>query len=100
MTDDPCPCGPSSWKCSIPFLFRAHVPQFVFKPACEGHDAAYTQGGTPTDRKIADDTFYATMKAEIAAKPFTQRFYLYPMAYLYYRAVRNYGAQYFRYTTV
>jgi hypothetical protein len=93
-----CPCGPESWKCKIPGLFRFHVPQFVFKDACRMHDHLYEVGGDKHDKRVADDLFHSMMKREIhrCDKWYAPTYY--PFAFIYYEAVKHYGKKNFNYT--
>lgn len=101
------PCGPESWKSvGLPQWVERLVPQFVFRTACREHDAAYLMGGTPADRKRADDAFYQSMKEAIAGKfEFRIRFprlrhpILHFAAWTYMRLVRQKGDAIYNYRT-
>jgi hypothetical protein len=67
----------------------------VFKDACREHDRLYTQGGTPADRKAADDRFLALMREAIAGRPWYSRAWLGLWAWAFHRAVRAEGWRYF-----
>lgn len=69
-------------------------PELRFRAACNEHDEAYTAGGTPHDRAIADRAFLKATKAKAANAPWFKAAYLYPAAYLYFGAVRLGGWHY------
>jgi hypothetical protein len=97
MTDN-FPCGPDSWKTAeIPWLLRLHAPQFVFRDACRAHDEDYAAGGEPHDRLLADQAFYGSMIQSINGRPPLSRLYFGFFAWVYYRAVRQYGKYHFSY---
>ncbi len=88
---DGCGVKASKW-----FLAR-NVPQFVFRQDCNQHDRAYTLGGTESDRKAADDAFYAAMLASAGLASWWLRDYYRTQATWYYWAVRVGGGNYFKY---
>ncbi len=74
------------------------VPEFVFHSSCCYHDWLYSLGGTEEDRKADDKEFYALMKSAIKDHKSYKRPHLYILAWIYYRAVRLFGAKYYNYT--
>ncbi len=92
VTDKDCQCGvkfgaPLKW-------FR--TPQFCFKSDCCFHDFLYSIGGSPTDRLHADEQLYWDMKHRIdETKPWWQRPGHKLVAWIYYRAVRQFGDKHF-----
>ena len=73
-------------------------PEFLFHASCNQHDFYYWRGGSEKDRKKADDAFYKCMKIDIAnEKSRLKRLYYTAWAYLYYRAVRLFGREFFHY---
>ncbi len=81
-----CGCGESSkggW-------FQA--PEFVFHDDCCLHDHLYNVGGKEKDRKAADVRFYEAMKVSAGKNPAWKL-----AAWIYYRAVRQFGKTFFNY---
>lgn len=70
-----------------------------FKSVCNKHDYSYWQGCTEADRKKADYGFYVAM-VEDCNRP-EVAWYNYaryrPWCWLYYKAVRQFGAKYFHF---
>lgn len=69
-------------------------PDLRFREACDDHDVAYALGGTPADRRAADREFRREMLRRASAAPWYKAAYLYPVAWLYWGAVRVGGWQY------
>jgi hypothetical protein len=73
-------------------------PEFLFHASCNQHDFYYWRGGTETDRKEADDTFYKFMQLDVVVEDnFIKRNYYSLIAFVYYKAVRLFGRKYFNY---
>jgi hypothetical protein len=73
-------------------------PQWRFAYSCRKHDFSYWVGGSEGDRRRADKAFYADMRqATRARKQWWQRPWYYLMSWVYYRAVRSFGAGYFHF---
>lgn len=81
-----CGCGESSKGLWF------DVPEFVFHDDCCLHDYLYNLGGTEADRKSADDSFYRAMKLRAGPDPLWRM-----MAWIYYRAVRQFGKRFYNY---
>jgi hypothetical protein len=62
---------------------------------CDAHDFAYFCGGTNKDRKIADKLLRKAILSRCANAPLYKRWYYKIQAWLYYEAVRAFGAKYF-----
>lgn len=73
------------------------VPDFVFEIACQRHDFDYYVGCTSQDRYDADVRMYNTMCEAIELEPWYRRWYLYSIAWAYYRAVRLFSSRFFYY---
>lgn len=74
------------------------VPEFLFHASCNHHDFYYWRGGSEADRKRADEAFYKFMKQDAAmAGTMLKRLHYRLWAYIYYQAVRQFGAKYFHY---
>lgn len=74
------------------------VPELVFHKACCVHDELYKLGGTAIDRRNDDKTFYCMMKLAVSQHKSYKRPHLYILAWIYYRAVRLFGAKYYNFT--
>lgn len=83
-------CGPMSWKQTI--------PTWHGRDACCAHDLAYWVGGDEDDRKRADRALYDSLIADAKPAWFGARLWMRYLAWCFYRAVRNDGAQYFHHT--
>lgn len=93
---------PFDCKCGAKFgwpLRLIKVPEFCFHNDCCFHDFLYELGGSPKDRKCADDQLYWDMRQRIRAKRWWQRPTYRAIAWVYYRAVRQFGGKYFRWTS-
>lgn len=79
------------------------VPEFIFTASCDHHDFNYWIGYTKEDRKKADKQFYNAMKEdcdELRAEDGLGRILYFRYRYwswLYYRAVRMLGGNFFHY---
>ena len=66
-----------------------------FRACCDHHDYGYWRGGTEKDRKRCDKMFYMAMKKDCKGLPWLDRLRYKPWCWVYYRAVRQFGARYF-----
>ena len=74
-------------------------PEFLFHASCNHHDFLYWRGGSEEDRKRADEDFYRYMQLDAVNEDNPIIRSLYELnAWLYYEAVRLFGAKYFYYT--
>ena len=73
------------------------TPTFFFRASCDHHDYNYLLGYREEDRKKADDQFYVQMKEDCKRQKWYNRPFAKTAAWLYYRAVRQFGKKYFRY---
>lgn len=73
------------------------VPSFIFRASCDKHDVLYLIGGSEADRKKADDAFYYYMKIDADMYSGLQRLKYRAIAYIYYKAVRLFGREFFCY---
>lgn len=73
------------------------IPDWCFTASCDHHDFNYWRGCTESDRKDADQGLYEAMRFDAARLAWWKRPLAYFSAWLYYRAVRDYGASYFHY---
>jgi len=98
-------CG-TGWSASI-VPDSAPMPSFsgtplcdktpTFGPSCEKHDKCYDQCGTT--QKKCDDDFYAHLTAGCEAQKHTSKVcqvYCSSAAYLYFKAVSNFGTDAFK----
>ena len=72
-------------------------PDFLFSASCDRHDYSYWIGHTEPDRIRADYGFYLAMVRDANAAGWYGRWFFRIMAWVYYRAVRRWGAPYFHY---
>lgn len=72
-------------------------PEFCFHASCNHHDFNYWLGGDEEDRKKADKQFYAAMLEDCERYKGLRKYYYRSMAWVYYRAVRMCGSQFFNY---
>ena len=68
-----------------------------FDASCDQHDFYYWRGHREADRKIADTAFYEVMKRDVGQAAWYRRPWLHSVAWLYFRAVRIWGKQFFYY---
>jgi hypothetical protein len=72
-------------------------PEFIFHRDCNRHDRAYDIGFTENDRKAADEAFLRNMLTSVSHVAWFRRPFLKTQAYVYYKAVRLFGAKHFNY---
>jgi hypothetical protein len=72
-------------------------PEFIFHEDCNNHDLAYDRGFTEHDREAADKEFLRNMLLSVSKAPWYSRPFFQAQAYIYYRAVRMFGAKHFNY---
>lgn len=93
--------GARDCECGVKFgwpLKWIDVPQWCFRSDCCFHDFLYELGGTPADRYIADYQLYWDMKNRInETKPWWQRPGHKLIAWVYFRAVRQFGDRFYTY---
>lgn len=70
-------------------------PNFLFKASCNQHDFYYWRGGTEEDRLKADKAFYEAMLVDVSNAEWYNKVQYKAIAYIYYKAVRRFGAKYF-----
>ncbi len=73
------------------------APDWLFEASCRHHDFNYALGGDEFDRERADKQFYQAMRRDARRAFLAWRWWYYLMAWLYWRAVRRCGADYFAY---
>ena len=74
-------------------------PEFLFHASCDRHDWSYWVGGVEEDRAFADRGFYRAMLVDVEnySGPWHRRAAMRFTAWLYFRAVRRFGGQFFGY---
>jgi len=73
-------------------------PDFCFTASCAKHDISYAAGKDEADRLRADRGFYKAMKKDASIQKWYVRPFAYAAAWIYYRAVRQFGKKYFNYS--
>lgn len=90
-------CGPSRWK------YAGHTWRWKWlalktpgaRAICDAHDLAYWVGGTDADRLAADERLRTDIIALAQTRWFGARWLLEAEAGIFYRFVRDQGAQFF-----
>ena len=82
-------CGPRSWKKNIPTWHDTEL--------CKAHDVAYFIGGTEDDRHKADYALYDGLRRQAMKEVVWRRIPMLIQAWLFYRAVRWQGSNFFHY---
>lgn len=73
-------------------------PEFCFHASCCKHDVSYAAGKDEVDRLRADKGFYKAMKVDASKQKWYAKPLAYSAAWIYYRAVRQFGKKYFNYS--
>jgi hypothetical protein len=78
----------------------AAVPDFLFTASCDQQYFYYWRGGSSADRETADREFYEAMQVDVKRAGWWRRPWLHWVAWIYFRGVRRWGADYFTFLPV